>query len=62
MVRIYNSFKQAEEESLEIMTQQSMRQVRWVSRKEDFVTKELNKKLDKLYKEEEALVTKDFTR
>ncbi len=53
------ALNEAIEESLEIMTQQSMRQVRWVSKKRDFVTKELNKKIDEIYKQEEALVTKE---
>ena len=45
------TLQEAEDESLEIMTQQSMRQVRWINNKRNKVLKEFNKDIDKLYKQ-----------
>ena len=42
MGRIYGSMQEAEDETLEIMTQQSMKQVRWINKKMPKVKKELD--------------------
>ena len=54
------ALQEAEEETLEIMTQQSMRQVRWVKNKLPKVAKELDKKIQKIRKTVEAEVTKEI--
>ena len=53
------ALQEAEDESLEIMTQQSMKQVRWINNKRDKVKKELDKKILKIRKKVEAEVTKE---
>ena len=53
------ALNEAEEETLEIMSQQSMRQVRWIGNKRNLQTKEFNKQIEKLYKIEQAEVTKE---
>ncbi len=53
------ALQEAEDESLEIMTQQSMKQVRWINNKRDKVIKELDKKILKIRKKVEAEVTKE---
>ena len=54
------ALNEAEEETLEIMTQQSMRQVRWVRNKLPKAAKELDKKIQKIRKEVEAEVTEEI--
>ena len=49
-----------QEETLEIMTQQSMRQVRWVRNKLPKVAKDLDKKIQKIRKEVEAEVIEEI--
>ena len=44
------ALQEAEDESISIMTQQSMRQVRWLNNKRNKVLKEFNKEIDRLYK------------
>ena len=53
------ALNEAEEETLEIMAQQSMRQVRWIGNKRNLQTKEFNKQIEKLFKIEQAEVTKE---
>ena len=48
------ALKEAEEQSLEIMTQDSMRQVRWLNNARDGLLKEFQKDNKKLYKKVEA--------
>ena len=55
------ALEEAENESIEIMTQKSMQQVRWVNRARSKVLKKLQKKTDKLFakiKEEETYKVK----
>ena len=54
------ALQEAEDESLEIMTQQSMRQVRWLNNKRDKVKNELDKKILKIRKTVEAEVTEEI--
>jgi len=54
------ALQEAEEETLEIMTQQSMKQVRWVRRKMPKIQKELDKKIAKIRKKVEAEVTSEI--
>ena len=54
------ALEEAEEETLEIMTQQSMKQVRWINRKMPKVAKELDKKIKKIRKEVEAEVIEEI--
>ena len=54
------ALNEAEEETLEIMTQQSMKQVRWVRNKLPKAAKELDKKIQKIRKEVEAEVTEEI--
>ena len=50
------TLQEAEDESLEIMTQQSMRQVRWLNNARSKILKKLQSKTRKLYKQIEAEV------
>jgi len=51
------ALQEAEDETLEIMEQQSMKQVRWVRKKMPKIQKELDKKIAKIRKKVEAEVT-----
>ena len=53
------ALNEAEEETLEIMTLDSMKQVRWIRKKMPKIQKEIDKKINKLYKQEEAIATKE---
>ena len=54
------SLQEAEDESIEIMTQQSMRQVRWLNNARSKVLAKLQKDKKKLYKEVEAEVIEEL--
>ena len=54
------ALQEAEDETLEIMTQQSMKQVRWINNKMPKVAKELDKKIAKIRKTVEEEVKQEL--
>jgi len=54
------ALQEAEDETLEIMTLDSMKQVRWVRKKMPKIQEEIDKKINKLYKQEKAIATKEI--
>jgi len=54
------ALQEAEDETLEIMALDSMKQVRWVREKMPKIQKEIDKKINKLYKQEKEIATKEI--